>query len=127
PAGPLPPAVAPRALLDAAQRASHRVIGGVSAEHYVCDLSDRRGAPDIEGLIRAKIRSCAGHPALLCYALGNEIPGPLARWLGRDRVQHYLERLARVVKNEDPGGLVTYVNYPTTEYLDLPFLDRVCF
>src|SRR5207253_1947002 len=27
----------------------------------------------------------------------------------------------------DPGAPVTYVNYPTTEYLDLPFLDLVCF
>ena len=28
---------------------------------------------------------------------------------------------------EDPGCLVTYVNYPSTEYLDLPFLDFVSF
>src|SRR5438876_5770599 len=51
----------------------------------------------------------------------------MARWLGPDRVQSYLERLYRVVKREDPEGLVTYVNYPTTEYLELPFLDLVCF
>jgi GT2 family glycosyltransferase len=31
------------------------------------------------------------------------------------------------VKSEDPEGLVTYVNYPTTEYLQLFFLDLVCF
>ena len=29
--------------------------------------------------------------------------------------------------SEDPAALVTYVNYPTTEYLDLPFLDLACF
>ena len=27
----------------------------------------------------------------------------------------------------DPAGLVSYVNYPSTEYLELPFLDLVCF
>jgi hypothetical protein len=32
-----------------------------------------------------------------------------------------------VVRQTDPEGLVTYINYPSTEYLDLPFLDLVCF
>ena len=51
----------------------------------------------------------------------------MVRWLGRRTVERYLERLYHVVKAEDPDGLVTYVNYPSTEYLDLPFLDFVCF
>src|SRR5262249_28739639 len=59
--------------------------------------------------------------------LGNEIPGTTVRWLGRHRVQRYLRHLYDVVKAEDPDALVTYVNYPTTEYLDLPFLDLVSF
>src|SRR3989454_12533519 len=78
-------------------------------------------------MVCAKVRPCAGHRALLCYSLGNEIPAPIARWLGRRKIEQYLERLYRAVKEEDPDGLVTYVNYPTTEYLQLPFLDLVCF
>src|SRR3989475_1743465 len=123
----IPHTMPPRALLDSAARHGLYVMVGLSAEQYVGYLIDRRGAPDIEALIRAKVRSCAGHPALLCYALGNEIPAPIARWLGRRRIQRYLARLYQVIKDEDPGGLVTYVNYPTTEYLQLPFLDLVCF
>ena len=46
---------------------------------------------------------------------------------GTRRVESYLERLYWAVKAEDPNGLVTYVNYPTTEYLHLPFLDLVTF
>jgi GT2 family glycosyltransferase len=123
----IPHTTPPRPLLDAAARHGLHVMVGLSAEQYVGYLIDRRGAPDIAAAIRAKVRACAGHPALLCYALGNEIPAPMARWLGRSAVQRYLERLYRVVKQEDPDGLVTYVNYPTTEYLELPFLDLVCF
>ena len=47
--------------------------------------------------------------------------------LGPKRVERYLRKIFDVVKDEDPEGLVTYVNYPSTEYLQLPFLDFVCF
>ncbi len=100
---------------------------GLSAEQYVGFLIDKKKAPDIEHRMRTSARTCAGHPALLCYALGNEIPAPLVRWLGRRRVERYLERLYWVVKDADPESLVTYVNYPTTEYLQLRFLDLVCY
>src|SRR5437879_589724 len=82
-----------RTRLDAAQRHGLRVMVGLSAEQYVGYLIDRKGAPDIEALIRGKVRSCAGHPALLCYALGNEIPAPLVRWVGPERIIRYLRRL----------------------------------
>jgi GT2 family glycosyltransferase len=123
----IPHTMPPVELLDAAQVHGLKVMVGLSAEQYAGYLTDRKGAPNIEQLVRAKVRSCAGHPALLCYALGNEIPASTVRWLGRRRMERYLERLFRAVKAEDPGGLVTYVNYPSTEYLKLPFLDLVSF
>src|SRR5256884_1129022 len=124
----IPHTMPPRSLLGAARRHGLRVMVGLSAEQYLGFLIDRKKSmADIEALVRAKVRECAGHPALLCYALGNEIPSTMARWLGRRKIERYLERLCRVIKEEDPDGLVTYVNYPTTEYLQLPFLDLVCF
>ena len=123
----IPHTMPPRPLLDAAARHRLRVMVGLSAEQFVGYLIDGRDAPDIEGTIRAKVGECAGHPAVLCYAIGNEIPAPLVRWLGRRRVERYLRRLYRAIKAEDPEGLVTYVNYPTTEFLDLSFLDLLCF
>src|SRR5438876_8638405 len=124
----IPHTMPPRSLLDAARRHGLWVMAGLSAEQYIGFLIDRKKTlSEIETLVRSKVRECAGHPALLCYALGNEIPASVARWLGRRTVEQYLERLYRAVKEEDPAGLVTYVNYPTTEYLQLPFLDLVCF
>ena len=119
--------VPPGWLLDCAQRHGLRVMVGLAVERYIGFLADTRGGPDVEGLVRAGVRACAGHPAVLCYAIANEIPAPTVRWLGGHRLERYLKRLYQVVKAEDPDALVTYVNYPSTEYLRLPFLDLVCF
>src|SRR5512135_1418610 len=114
-------------VLDTAQRHGLHAMVCLTADRYIGFLTDRKGAPDIKELVCAKVRSCAGHPALLCYALGNEIPASVVRWHGRRRVERYLQRLYEVVKSEDRTALVTYVNYPSTEYLQLPFLDLLCF
>jgi GT2 family glycosyltransferase len=123
----IPHTMPPRALLDVAKLHGLRVMVGLSAEQYAGYLIDTQKHFDIAGAIRAKVQTCRGHPAILCYALGNEIAAPLVRWIGPARVERYLRDLYRVVKSEDPAALVTYVNYPTTEYLRLPFLDLVSF
>src|SRR5256885_3102895 len=57
----------------------------------------------------------------------NEISSSIVRWTGTRRVEEFVKRLYRVAKEEDPDALVTYVNYPSTEYLHLPFSDFLCF
>jgi O-antigen biosynthesis protein len=119
--------VPPRWLLDAAQRHNLRVMVGLPWEQHIAFLDDRKRARSIEKRVGKGVRSCAGHPAILCYAIGNEIPASIVRWYGHQRVKRFLERLYRIAKAADPEGLVTYVNYPSTEYLQLPFVDLVCF
>jgi len=119
--------VPPRWLLDVAERHRLRVMIGLPWEQHVTFLDDPGRAWSIEERVREGVRACAGHPAVLWYAIGNEIPSSIVRWHGRHRIERYLEELYRAVKAEDPEALVTYVNYPSTEYLELPFLDVVCF
>ena len=123
----IPHTAPPPHLLDIAQEQGLRVMIGLSAEQYIGYLIDKDKAPDLPKLIRERAAPCAGHPALLCYGLGNEIPSSLARWVGRRKIESFLKELYYTVKNQDPDGIVTYVNYPTTEYLHLPFLDALCF
>jgi O-antigen biosynthesis protein len=119
--------VPPRWLLDRAHRHGLRVMVGLPWEQHIAFLERSARARSIENSVRAGVRACAGHPAVLCYAIGNEIPAAMVRWHGARQVERFLERLYRAVKDEDPDGLVTYVNYPTTEYLNLPFLDLIGF
>ena len=119
--------VPPGWFLDAAQRANLRVMVGLPWEQHVTFLDDSRTTRAIEARVREAVRKCAGHPAVLCYAVGNEIPAGIVRWLGRRRVEKFIEKLYQVAKAEDPEALVTYVNFPTTEFLELPFLDFFCF
>ncbi|MEK6271946.1 MAG: glycosyltransferase [Actinomycetota bacterium] len=119
--------VPPCWLLDLAAEHGLYVMVGVPWEQHVTFLDDSRRAASIVERVRAGVRACAGHPAILCYALGNEIPASIVRWHGRHRVERFLARLYAAAKSEDPEALITYVNYPSTEYVELPFIDLVCF
>jgi GT2 family glycosyltransferase len=117
----------PEWMLDLAGQHGIHVLVGLPWEHHVAFLERRSSGRSIASRVREAARSCAGHPAVLGYAVGNEIPAPIVRWHGRRRIESFIERLYDTVKDVDPDGLVTYVNFPTTEYLQLPFLDFACF
>jgi GT2 family glycosyltransferase len=117
----------PRWLLDLAQRCGLKVMAGLAWEQHVAFLDDPELTRGIVAKIGLQVRECEAHPAILCYALGNEIPAPIVRWHGKEKVERFLERLYWEAKAADPEGLFTYVNYPSTEYLELPFLDLAAF
>ena len=78
----IPHAMPPRSLLDIAATHGLRVMVSLSAEQSVGHLIDRNLPRDFVAGFRTKVRLCARHPALLCFALGNEIMASQARWLG---------------------------------------------
>src|SRR6266436_2719782 len=117
----------PRWLLDAAEWHGLRVMVGLAGERSAAFLDFQKCVREIEDTMRKKVAGCAGHTAVLCYSVANELPASLVRWHGHRKVERFIERLSKAVKAEDPEALVTYANYPSTEYLQLPFLDLVCF
>ena len=119
--------VPPPWVLDCAARHGLRLMVGLPWEQHIAFLDDRGRCREIERWVRNGVASCAHHPAVLCYAVGNEIPASIVRFLGRRRVEDFIRRLYEIAKGEDPSRMATYVNYPSTEYLELPFLDLCCF
>ncbi len=115
----------PRWFLDLALEHDVRVMAGMPWEEHVAFLDDRAAARrSSAGCVTPRARS---RDTLRSSAtpIGNEIPASMVRWHGPRRIEEFLRRLVDAAKEEDPDGLVTYVNYPTTEYLQLPFLDFV--
>ncbi|GAA4013955.1 hypothetical protein GCM10022408_28870 [Hymenobacter fastidiosus] len=119
--------VPPAYLLDKALEYGLHVMVGLPWEQHLTFLDDPAQSARIVADMRASVHTLGRHPAVLCYAIGNEIPASIVRWYGEKKISGFLQRLYQAVKAEDPEGLVTYVNYPTTEYLTLPFLDFFCF
>jgi GT2 family glycosyltransferase len=114
-------------LLDIAADNGLMVMIGLPWEQHVTFLDSSERQRDIIRRTKDGVLSCKGHSAILCYTIGNEIPAPLVRWYGKKKIEKFLKRLYLAVKEVDADALVTYVNYPTTEYLDLRFLDFDCF
>src|SRR5215207_6089413 len=119
--------VPPRWMLDSAARHGLRLLVGLPWEQHLTFLDEPGRASDILDRLEAEVRAYAGHPAIFAYAVGNEIPATIVRWYGAARIERWIERLCSMVKHVDPTALVTYVNYPSTEYLRLPFLDFLSF
>lgn len=112
-----------RHFLDLAARAGIRVMVGIPWPEHLCFLDQWEVKEDIKKTMRESVAPLAGHPAILAWLIGNEIPSHIVRWHGAAKVEKFLEQLAGIVREADPETMITYANYPSTEYLRLPFLD----
>lgn len=119
--------VPPRWLLDVAQQNELKLMIGIPWEQHITFLDDKKLSKDIITRVSDAVKSCSGHPAVLCFSLGNEIPSSIVRWHGAKKIEKFIHQLYKEGKKADPEALFTYVNFPTTEYLQLPFLDIVSF
>jgi O-antigen biosynthesis protein len=119
--------VPPRWLLDLAGERNLRVLAGIPWAQHVCFLDSRELTQGIRHAVAEAARACGGHPAMAAYLVGNEIPPDIVRWYGAPRVSAFLRELVDVTKSIDPGTLVGYANFPSTEYLQTDFTDFLAF
>ena len=117
----------PAAVLDEASRWGLRAIIGVPWMQHVAFLDRRADEREIRRTVRDSVRRLASHPAAMLFALGNEIPPSVVRWYGRARIERFLRDLHDEAKSAAPDALLTYINYPPTEYLETPFFDVCAF
>lgn len=98
-----------------------RMVGGPSraASRAVRDAGMRA--------VDEALRTCAGRDNLLAVSVGNEVPADLVRLHGAAAVEGTLSELVAALHSGDPNCLVTYTNFPTTEYLQVADTDLTTF
>jgi glycosyltransferase involved in cell wall biosynthesis len=119
--------VPPLWLLDEAEKAGLKVLAGIPWSQHVTFLDDKAVEKQILDSVGDAVTGMQRHPAIFAYLIGNEIPPDMVRWHGPARVRDFLKRLADLVKSIDPERLVSYANFPSTEYLTVDFSDFLCF
>ena len=83
-----------QSILDEAARAGLRVMVGIPWAQHVAFLDDAQDRPrHPPGRREGCDGSFADHPAVLMFALGNEIPASVVRWHGQARVERFLREL----------------------------------
>lgn len=107
----------PDLLLDCCREHGLRIMAGVPWTQHVDFFRDDRAAADAMERIRHESRRLASHPEVAGILVGNEIEKTLVRWMGPERVLHFIERLISEAKSTAPETLVGYASYPSTEYL----------
>jgi Glycosyl transferase family 2 len=118
----------PEWLVEEAASAGLRLMVGIAWPYHMAFLDSAQMTRDIRETIRGAVTAMRQYgDTILACSLGNEIRSDIVRWHGPGAVSRFLAELHDAGKQVDPDRLFTYSNYPSTEYLDLNFLDIVSF
>lgn len=115
--------IPPVELLDDALDHGLRVMIDVPWQKHRCFFEDWTAQADARRKVRTAARDLGDHPAVFAVSVANEIPHDVVRFYGARRVGRFIDDLLAVAKDEAPDCLVTYTNYPSTEFLAPARLD----
>ena len=105
-----------------------RLMVGMPWPFHMAFLDSRQMSADIRNTIRTSVSEMRGYAdVIFAFSLGNEIRSDIVRWHGARAVSRFMSDLYDLGKSIAPDSLFTYSNYPSSEYLDLSFLDFICF
>lgn len=109
--------------LDEAAEAGLRVLIDVPWEKHRCFFEDWSAQEDARRRVIDTARAMGGHSAVLGMSVVNEIPVDVVRFHGRQRVERFVDELMDAAKQIAPECLMTFVNFPTTEFLTPTLCD----
>ncbi len=115
-------------MFELAAKHELRLMVGMPWPFHMAFLDSRQMAADIRGTIRNSVTEMRRFAdVIFAFSLGNEIRSDIVRWHGARAISRFMGELYELGKGLAPDSLFTYSNYPSSEYLDLSFLDFICF
>jgi len=117
----------PQWFLDLAQEIGLKILLDVAWPKNMTFVGDAEITRQAHEAVRTAASKCGNHPAIFAISVVNEIPPDIVRYVGKDKVEAFVDALVEICKSEAPDCLVTFANFPTTEYLQPRSLDFVCF
>lgn len=117
----------PTWFLDLAGELGLKVFLDVAWPKNLDFIDDPSPADTGRHAVRRAAAACGNHPALFALSVVNEIPADLVRLMGPRKVEAFIDELVQIAKAQAPQCLVTFANYPTTEYLKPLLIDFACF
>ena len=115
-------------MFELAAKHELRLMVGMPWPFHMAFLDSRQMSASIRGTIRTSVNEMRRFAdVIFAFSLGNEIRSDIVRWHGARAVSRFMGDLYDLGKSIAPDSLFTYSNYPPSEYLDLSFLDFICF
>jgi GT2 family glycosyltransferase len=117
----------PAWFLDLAQEMGLKLFLDVAWAKNLNFIDDEALMEQARQAVRGVAHECGNHPAVLALSVVNEIPPDIVRYVGRKKIEAFVDELVAIAKSEAPECLVTFANFPTTEYINPRSVDFVCF
>ncbi len=109
--------IPPEWLIDLAKENKIRILVDIPWNPHQAFLGDRKVVRDILNQIGSAAKELGKYSNVIAISIANEIPPQSIRWHGRRKVESFLETAFDIAKQSAPETLVTFANYPSTEYL----------
>lgn len=103
-------------LLDLAEEYGLKILVSIPWTERYHYFSDSQSFNAFKQWIIQKVKEYEGHRALLGYFVDNELPPDCIRFYGRKKIEKLISDLLLLIKDTDGEALVSYANFPPTEY-----------
>ena len=117
----------PKWFLDLVEECGLKVLVDVAWWKTGCFLDQLDTRNEARKAVRDAVKAVGDHPAVFAFSVVNEIAPDVVRWHGVERLGRFIDELADIAHEVNPDCLVTFGNYPPTEYLTARNIDFVSF